>query len=121
MVVNDNQGGAPNYYPNSFSGPEPIQRARNLEPPYKVNGDVNRFDSGDEDNYSQPAIFWNEVLDEDARERLVTNIADHLSNAMDFIQEQVIVNFTKVDKEFGRKLTHALAMKRNQKIHGRRH
>lgn len=75
MCVNNNQGGAPNYYPNSFSGPEPILRAAVLEPPLKVSGDVYRYDSGNEDNFTQPRIFWNSVLDDTARERLVSNIA----------------------------------------------
>lgn len=121
MVVNGNQGGAPNYYPNSFSGPEPVQRARDLEPPYKVSGDIYRFDSGDEDNYSQPAIFWNSVLDEAARARLVTNIVDHLSNALGFIQDRAVGNFAKVNADFGRMLRRALAMKRNEKVQRVRH
>lgn len=108
MTVNDNQGGAPNYYPNSFSGPEPLQRALQLEPPFKVSGDVYRFDSGDEDNFSQPKIFWERVLDEAARKRLVSNIAGHLGMAADFIQDRAVKNFTQVSDEFGRMLTKAL-------------
>uniref|UniRef100_A0A1B0DEK2 Catalase n=1 Tax=Phlebotomus papatasi TaxID=29031 RepID=A0A1B0DEK2_PHLPP len=54
MNFTDNLNGAPNYYPNSFGGPEVSQRALKLDPPYKVCGDVARFDSGEsEDNFSQ--------------------------------------------------------------------
>lgn len=112
----DNQGGAPNYYPNSFEGPKSSLRARILEPPYKIWGDVYRFDSGDEDNYSQATIFWESVLDESARKRLVDNIAGQLVNALDFIQEQTVVNFSKVSRDFGRQLTQALSNKRKQKL-----
>jgi len=45
-----------------------------------------RYNSGDEDNFSQPALFWRNVLKPDERDRLVQNIADHLKNAADFIQ-----------------------------------
>lgn len=116
MCVNDNQAGAPNYYPNSFGGPEPVQRARDLEPPYKVSGDVYRFDSGDEDNYSQATIFWDSVLDEAARKRLTDNIADNLSNALVFIQERAVANFAQVSPECGKLLEQALKKKRSEKV-----
>jgi catalase len=112
MVANDNQGGAPNYYPNSFGGPETSSRAKLLEPPYKVVGDVNRRDNGDEDNFTQPRIFWESVLDETARERLVDNIANHLVNAADFIQDRTAGNFAKVNSDFGKQLTEALKTKK---------
>lgn len=112
MCFNDNQGGAPNYYPNSFSGPEPLQRASDLEPPYKVSGDVYRHESGDEDNFTQPRIFWNSVLDKHARERLVLNISDHLSNALEFIQERAVSNFSQVNIDFGQQLKKALQVNR---------
>jgi catalase len=111
MVMNDNQGGAPNYYPNSFNGPETSRRARALEPPFKVAGDVDRIDNGDEDNFTQARIFWNSVLDEPARKRLVDNLANHLVNAADFIQERAVGNFAQVSKDFGKQLTQALKLK----------
>jgi catalase len=113
---NDNQGGAPNYYPNSFSGPEPSQRTRDLQTPYKIAGEVYRFDSGDEDNFSQPAIFWNNVLDEAARKRLVSNIAGHVVNAKEFIQERAIKNFSQVSAEFGQQLREAINLKKSAKM-----
>lgn len=116
MCLNDNQGGAPNYYPNSFSGPEPNQRADELEPPYEVKGDVYRYDSSNEDNFMQAKIFWNSVLDEAARKRLVSNIADHLGNAFEFIQEHAVLNFSEVSSDFGQQLKKALRAKRSQKV-----
>jgi catalase len=116
MCLTDNQGGAPNYFPNSFEGPEPTQRVRNLQGPYKVSGEVYRFDSGDEDNFSQPTIFWNNVLDDAARKRLVSNISGHLVNAQPFIQERAIANFTKVSVEFGKALTAAINLKKSAKM-----
>lgn len=108
MTVTDNQGGAPNYYPNSFSGPIEALRASLLQPPFKVSGDVYRYDSGNEDNFSQATDFWYEVLDEEAQKRLVQNIADHLKDADEFIQERAVANFTQVNREFGKMLVVAL-------------
>lgn len=44
-------GGAPNYYPNSFSGPadQPILKESRM----CVTGDVQRFNSANEDNVTQ--------------------------------------------------------------------
>ena len=111
MTVNDNQGGAPNYFPNSFSGPEESSRAKSLTPCCPVSGDVYRFSSGDsEDNYGQVTDFWVYVLDDSARKRLVSNIARHLGNASQFIQERAVKNFTNVHADFGRMLTDALSL-----------
>lgn len=112
MVLDDNQGNSPNYYPNSFSGPEPSQRARDLEPTYKVSGDVYRFDSGEEDNFTQARIFWNSVLKESERQRLVSNIATQLTKAERFIQERTVANFSKVSNDFGQSLAKALKARR---------
>lgn len=116
LCFNDNQGGAPNYYPNSFGGPEPSQRTRDLQGPYKLSGEVYRYDSGDEDNYSQPALFWSNVLDDAARKRLVSNIAGHIVNAKEFIQERAIKNFSQVSAGFGQQLREAINLKRSAKM-----
>lgn len=81
-----------------------------------MSGEVYRFDSGDEDNFSQPTIFWNNVLDEAARKRLVSNIAGHLVNAQQFIQERAIANFSKVSIDFGKALTEAINLKKSAKM-----
>ncbi|XP_044737518.1 catalase-like isoform X2 [Chrysoperla carnea] len=102
------QGGAPNYHPNSFCGPEVDPRAQKLQPKFLVSGDVYRYDSGDEDNYSQPRIFYQKVLDEAARERLINNIADHCSRSAKFIQDRVVSVLSHVDLSFGTRLRAAL-------------
>ena len=116
MTVTDNQGGAPNYYPNSFSGPEESQRARTLQSKCPASGDIYRYSSGDEDNFSQVTDFWLRVLDEGARKRLVSNIAGHLSAASPFIQERAVKNFANVHPDFGRMLTEQLNLAKTAKI-----
>lgn len=112
----DNQGAAPNYYPNSFSGPEPCKRTADLQRPFSVTGDVYRYDSGDEDNFSQPTVFWRKVLDDGGRKRLVENIAGNLASTEEFIQERAIRNFSEVSPDFGQMLREALKLKKMAKM-----
>ncbi|KAI3371089.1 hypothetical protein L3Q82_023731, partial [Scortum barcoo] len=54
MCMFDNQGGAPNYYPNSFSAPE--TQPQFVESKFKVSPDVGRYNSADDDNVTQVKI-----------------------------------------------------------------
>lgn len=100
--VTDNQTGAPNYFPNSFSGP--IHNEKYLESTFEVKGNVDRYNTRDDDNFTQVGIFWNKVLNEEERNRLAKNIADHLSGASEFIQNRAIENFRKCDPEYGQRI-----------------
>lgn len=51
--------GAPNYYPNSFSGPVDDQKYK--ESVFNLSGDVARWNSADEDNFTQPGVFYRKV------------------------------------------------------------
>ncbi|KAJ8973075.1 hypothetical protein NQ317_002291 [Molorchus minor] len=107
----NNQGNAPNYHPNSFGGPENDARARTLSPPFSVSGDAYRYDTGDEDNFSQPRTFFQKTLDKSAQNRLIENIVDHLSGASDFIQERCVKNFCQVDSNLGNRIAEGLKIK----------
>jgi len=101
-----NHGGAPNYYPNSFSGPKECPAARS--PSFSVSGDVDRYDPVDEDDFGQVTTFWKKTLDEPARERLVQNMVGSLRNASTFIVERAVRNFARVDVELAQRLTDGL-------------
>jgi len=107
------QGGAPNYHPNSFHGPVECKDA--IEHRQHWSGEVGRYNSADEDNYTQPGVFWTKVLDDQARKRLVANIAGHLVNAQEFIQERAVKNFSNVHADFGKMLREALELQKKQK------
>lgn len=104
------QGGAPNYHPNSFGGPTSCPRAKSLTTAFGITGDAQRYDSGDEDNFSQASVFYSKVLNDAARARLVSNIAGHLKDAAGFIQERMVQNYTKVDAGLGQKVADALKL-----------
>ena len=48
------------------------------------------WNSADDDNFTQPGIFWTKVLNEAERTRLVKNIAGHMINAQQFIQKRAV-------------------------------
>jgi len=109
----NNQKGAPNYYPNSFSGPE--QNKALSEQPIVLTGDAMRYDSGDEDNFTQCGIFFRETLTEQGRSNLIENLSGNLINAADFIQDRAVTNFSKCDADYGRRLRDALNLLKAQK------
>ncbi|XP_050504615.1 catalase-like [Diabrotica virgifera virgifera] len=105
-----NQGGAPNYHPNSFGGPEVDPAAKNwTQPPEHISGDIDYHDLSNDDNYSQPNVFWNKVLDEAAKGRLVNNLAGAIKNAKKEIQDRAVEVFKNVDPVLGERLIKTLA------------
>jgi catalase len=49
------------------------------------------------------------VFDEGQRDRLTTNIAGHLGEAADFIQERMIGVFKQVDPDYGQRVQDKIA------------
>uniref|UniRef100_A0A665UGR3 Catalase n=1 Tax=Echeneis naucrates TaxID=173247 RepID=A0A665UGR3_ECHNA len=90
MCMFDNQGGAPNYYPNSFSAPECQPQC--VESKFKVSPDVGRYNSADEDNTTQVRTFYTQVLNEEERQRLCQNMAGALKGAQVFIQNRMVIS-----------------------------
>nr|AAZ50618.1 catalase [Anemonia viridis] len=103
----DNQEGAPNYFPNSFSGP--VDNAKFTPSAFKLSGDVARYNSADEDNFTQVTTFWTKVLNDEERGRLVRNIAGHVKDAKEFIQNRCVANFMQVHPDFGNGIAKELA------------
>lgn len=107
-------GQAPNYWPNSFSNFKTNSACK--EHCDSLSGDVERFDNQNEDNFEQVTDFWNEVLNEEQRDRLVANIASALKQAEQFIQERSVQNFEKVHPDFGTKLRVALNLHKVSRV-----
>ncbi|HEX2532777.1 MAG TPA: catalase-related domain-containing protein, partial [Chitinophagaceae bacterium] len=81
MRVDGNGGGSPNYFPNSFDSivPDPAYQepAQTLES--NVAGWFSRNAEGENDHYSQPGLFYREVLDAEAKKNLIQNIVGAMS------------------------------------------
>lgn len=54
------------------------------------------------------SLFVLQVLNEEERQRLVNNIAGHLVNAQEFLQERAIKNFSQACPEYGAGIRSAL-------------
>ncbi|CAK4085026.1 unnamed protein product [Aphanomyces euteiches] len=105
MTVDGNQGDAPNYFPNSSKGPDYASPPRNEAPSTLQAAQVGRYDTQDDDNFSQVGVFYREVLDDQARDRLAENIAQglHLTKNV-AIQDRAVANFTAVDSDYGERI-----------------
>ncbi len=53
-----NLGNAPNYYRNTFNGPDVTNRDQHIEHATFESGMAARHDASDDDNYSQPRVFY---------------------------------------------------------------
>jgi catalase len=109
MRSDNNFGGAPNYYPNSFSGPAP--RIEVAEPPFKVMGNAARQKYvHPNDDFVQAGILYKKVMTDTDREHLVGNIADHLGGAQKRIQYRQTAVFYKADQDYGRRVAQGLKL-----------
>lgn len=98
------QGGAPVYHPNSFNGPEEDKRAADLTPVLPLSGDARRTENNQDDNFTQPSLFYRRVLKPDARGRLIENIISWLKYANTVIQERTVASLANVDQDFAERI-----------------
>nr|XP_057922319.1 catalase isoform X2 [Doryrhamphus excisus] len=106
MCMMDNQGGAPNYYPNSFSAPD--TQPGFVESRFKVSPDVARYNSEDEDNETQVRTFYTQVLKEEERQRLCQNMAGALKGAQLFIQKRMVETLKAVHADYANRVQNLL-------------
>ncbi|BFZ09855.1 hypothetical protein BsWGS_12893 [Bradybaena similaris] len=108
MCVDCNQDGAPNYYPNYFNGP--MDSCKFMETPMCVFGEVARYETIDDDNYTQAAAFYQNVLTPDEQNRLAENIGNSLRDAQSYIQYRVLENLSNVDPDLVEKIKIVIGM-----------
>jgi len=109
MRTDANFGGGPNYYPNSFGGPEP--RPEVAEPPTPVSGQAarQRYVHPNDDFVQAGALFGKVMTDFD-RDHLVGNIVGHLGGAQKRIQYRQCAVFTKSHQDYGRRVAEGLKL-----------
>lgn len=109
MALGDNSGDAPNYYPNSFGGPEPNPNM--AEPPFDVSGQVARHPyTHPNDDFFQAGELYRRVMTDEDREHLIGNITTHLCNAQKRIQLRQTAIFYKADTEYGSRVAKGLKL-----------
>ncbi|CAF1117342.1 unnamed protein product [Rotaria sordida] len=105
MQVGHNQNGCPNYYRNTFHGPEVTKPEKHLEHATFESGMAARHEANDDDNFSQPRVFYQKVLDDRGRAHLIQNIVEHLQQCTDKdIISRAVAVLANVDDDFGRQL-----------------
>jgi catalase len=101
--------GAPNYYPNTFGGPEPDPSVK--WPSVDVSGNVGRHAySHPNSDFVQPRTLYERVMTDVDRDHLIGNIVDHLSGAKKEIQLRQTVLFYKVQEEYGTRVAEGLGL-----------
>jgi catalase len=109
MRSDDNGGGGPNYWPNSFGGPAPGPEF--ALPPIDVSGMAARqaYELGDVD-FVQAGDLYRKVMTEEDHEHLVRNIVSHLKNAQRRLQLRQTALFHKADAEYGERVAKGLGL-----------
>ncbi len=109
MRFDNNGGGGPNYWPNSFGGPAPDPEV--APPPIEVSGTAARhaYKLGDVD-FVQAGDLYRKVMTDTDREHLVSNILSHLKNAQKRIQLRQTALFYKADADYGRRVGNGLGL-----------
>ncbi len=109
MRFDENGNSGPNYYPNSFGGPEPD--AQTAEPTFDVSGKVARQPyTHPNDDFVQPGNLYRKVMTDQDRENLIGNIVSHLCNARKDIQVRQARLFYKADPEYGQRVAKGLGI-----------
>jgi len=109
MRFDENGGSSPNYYPNSFGGPEPDVQA--AEPVFEASGKVARQPyKHPNDDFVQPGNLYRKVMTDQDREHLIGNIVSHLCNARKGIQIRQARLFYKGDPEYGQRVAKGLGI-----------
>jgi catalase len=119
MRVDGNGGKSPNYFPNSFDDikPDPSYRQPFQQLDSLVADWHDRNAEGENDHYTQPGIFWREVLSEQDKKNLVSNIAGAMKGIdgpkkMEIINRQ-LCHFFRADIGLGMSIAQALGLDAN--------
>eukprot|EP00002_Diphylleia_rotans_P028023 TRINITY_DN564_c0_g1_i2.p2 TRINITY_DN564_c0_g1~~TRINITY_DN564_c0_g1_i2.p2 ORF type:complete len:482 (+),score=81.35 TRINITY_DN564_c0_g1_i2:1653-3098(+) len=108
MVVNGNQGSAPNYEPNSFGGPTQDKSVSWHAAP--LSGTVTQTPRAHPNSDYEQAGNLYRLMDKDARSRLVANIVGHLKDARHDIQVRQLKLFMRADPEYGSRIAQGLGV-----------
>jgi catalase len=109
MRTDANAGGGPNYYPNTFGGPQPMPEA--AEPPFEVSGMAARQPyTHPNDDFVQAGDLYRKVMTDQDRDHLIGNIVAHLGNAQKHLQLRQTALFYKADPEYGRRVAEGLGL-----------
>jgi len=100
----------PVYAPNSFGGP--VADSAFAEPGWAVDGEIMRAaytKRRDDDDFGQAGTLYRKVMDDAARERLVTNISNHLKAGVHGdVLKRAIEYWRLVDNDLGTRVARSM-------------
>ncbi|MBD3337248.1 MAG: catalase [Candidatus Eisenbacteria bacterium] len=106
MRFDGNAGGAVNYEPNSFGGPQEDPSVK--EPPLKISGDADRYDHREgNDDYTQAGNLYR-LLPKDEQGRLHAAIATAMKGVPREIIDRQLEHFGKADPAYAEGVRAAL-------------
>jgi catalase len=109
MRLDGNEGGGPNYWPNSMGGPAPD--ASVAEPPTDLEGQAARHPQElTDDDFFQAGELYRRVMTDTDRDHLIGNIVAHLGGAQNRIQLRQAAVFFKADPDYGRRVAEGLGL-----------
>ena len=115
MNFDGHGGSGPNYYPNSFGGPEADKNYG--EPAFDVNGLADRYDRnapGNDDHYSQPGNLFRKVMNDQDKAHTISNIIGAMKGISGQKRDEIVMrqicHFFRADKELGSKVAEGLGV-----------
>ncbi len=105
-------GGEPNYFPNSFGGPQPDPSL--VPPALDTRGTVARHDIPLSDKDFEQADYLYLAFSDMEREHLISNILGDLSKAERRIQKRQTALFYKVNPQYGTAVADGLGLNINE-------
>jgi catalase len=119
MRIDGNGAEQPNYFPNSFDDikPDPAFRQVPFELDSITADNYDRNAEGENDHYSQPGIFWREVLGETDKKNLVHNVVGAMKGISgpkkDEIVNRQLCHFFRADIGLGMAIAQGLGLDPN--------
>jgi len=109
----------PVYAPNSKGGPAADTARFGAPPSWQVSGEITRtayVDHAEDDDWGQAGTMVREVLDDDARARLVDNVVGHLLNGVtEPVLKRAFEYWTNIDPAIGRRIREGVHAKADEK------
>jgi catalase len=107
-------GDQPVYAPNSFGGPAADSERYGEPEGWTVSGEIVRSASKlhrEDDDFTQPGTLWRNVMKDQERDNLVTNIVNHLkAGVTDAMQVRTVEYWRNVDPELGARVAKGLGV-----------
>jgi len=109
MRFDGNEGGAVNYEPNSFGGPQEDHAFR--EPPLHITGDADRYDHRvGNDDYTQAGNLFR-LMSAAQKKLLIGALVGAMRSVPVEIQKRQIAHFAKADPAYGAGVAEGLGVK----------